>query len=207
MHVIRRFAEPRNWNATSPVMECHQQTAAGNARIVETMFRYFRFPDGFREFRLSQPGAAGARHQDRRALLAQPQAALHGHALLAAQRHLAGRSPGRASTTAAWKTLHYHARRFFLPLALAARIEEGGLILSAMNDSRAPERVEARVRRLTFDGKLLGEESVSGEVPVERAIQIATADVPAGEDFFFVIDGRKRGAADSTRPCGSSSCP
>ena len=25
MHVIRRFAEPKDWNATSPVMECHQR--------------------------------------------------------------------------------------------------------------------------------------------------------------------------------------
>ena len=48
-------------------------------------------PQGLPELRLALPGPAGRRDQDRRRLLAQPEAALHGHALLAAQRHLAGR--------------------------------------------------------------------------------------------------------------------
>ena len=82
-------------------MESHQKNAGGNARIAETMFRYFRFPKDFRQLRLALPGPAGPRDQDRRRLLALAQAPLHGHPLLAAQRHLAGRLLVLASTTAA----------------------------------------------------------------------------------------------------------
>ena len=48
-------------------------------------------PQGLRQLRLALPDPAGPRDQDRGRLLALAQAALHGHALLAAQRHLAGR--------------------------------------------------------------------------------------------------------------------
>ncbi len=48
-------------------------------------------PEGFSELRLSEPDPAGARDQDGGGILALAQAALHGHDLLAAQRHLAGR--------------------------------------------------------------------------------------------------------------------
>ncbi len=58
--VIRSFADEADLNIASPVMESHQKNAGGNARIAETMFRYFRFPKDFRELRLALPGAAGA---------------------------------------------------------------------------------------------------------------------------------------------------
>ena len=78
-------------NVVSPVMEWHQKNAGGNARIAETMMRYFRFPQGFENFiYLSQIQQALA-IEDGRGMVALAEAALHGHALLAAQRHLAGR--------------------------------------------------------------------------------------------------------------------
>ena len=51
MPVIRSFADRRDdLNIASPVMESHQKNAGGNARIAETMFRYFRFPKDFANF-------------------------------------------------------------------------------------------------------------------------------------------------------------
>jgi beta-mannosidase len=90
MDVVRTFAEPKDFNIAAPVLESHQKNAGGNARIAETMFRYFRFPEGFENFRLPVAGSAGIGDQDGGDALAQPQAALHGDALLAAQRYLAG---------------------------------------------------------------------------------------------------------------------
>ena len=49
--IVRSFAtSDDDLNIASPVMEWHQKNAGGNARIAETMFRYFRFPDGFDNF-------------------------------------------------------------------------------------------------------------------------------------------------------------
>ena len=81
MDVIQRFADPEDFNIAAPVMESHQKNAGGNARIAETMFRYFRFPVDFENFVYLSPGPAGAGDQDRRHPLAQPEAALHGHAV------------------------------------------------------------------------------------------------------------------------------
>ncbi|MGL4321339.1 MAG: glycoside hydrolase family 2 protein, partial [Paracoccaceae bacterium] len=50
MNAIRQFAKPADFNIASPVMESHQKNPGGNARIAETMFRYFRFPVDFPSF-------------------------------------------------------------------------------------------------------------------------------------------------------------
>jgi beta-mannosidase len=50
MEATRRFAAPEDWNIASPVLESHQKNAGGNARIAETMFRYFRWPERFEDF-------------------------------------------------------------------------------------------------------------------------------------------------------------
>ena len=50
MDVIRTFADPKDWNIAAPVIESHQKNAGGNARIAETMYRYFRFPTNFENF-------------------------------------------------------------------------------------------------------------------------------------------------------------
>jgi len=47
MNVIETFTNPRDRNPSSPVMENHQRNTGGNARILETMTRYFRFPADF----------------------------------------------------------------------------------------------------------------------------------------------------------------
>jgi hypothetical protein len=84
MPVIRTYAEEKDMNIASPVIELHQKNVGGNERIAGTMFRYL-LPQGFREFRLSEPGPAGAGHPHCCGLLAFAEAPLHGNALLAAQ--------------------------------------------------------------------------------------------------------------------------
>ncbi|OWK23788.1 hypothetical protein AJ87_30055 [Rhizobium yanglingense] len=48
--VIKTYADKRDLNIASPVMELHQKNAGGNERIAGTMFRYFRFPKDFPNF-------------------------------------------------------------------------------------------------------------------------------------------------------------
>ena len=49
MNLIETFARPEDSNPSSPVMENHQRNTGGNARILETMTRYFRFPSDFEQ--------------------------------------------------------------------------------------------------------------------------------------------------------------
>ena len=192
MTTIRRFAEPAQWNAMSPVMEHHQRDRAGNGRIVETMTRYFRAPTSFVGFvYLSQLQQALAIETAVRFWRS-----LKPHCMGTLYWQLNDVWPAVSWSSLdywlAWKTLHYHARRFYAPLAIAPRLEDGKLVLSAINDGAGAEVVEARVSRLAFDGRVLGEETTSALLPTDRAIEMERFDVPKGSDYFFVLDAKPR---------------
>ena len=195
MHVIRRFAEEKDWNATAPVMEWHQRDPAGNGRIVETMTRYFRMPTGFAGFlylsQLQQALAIETAVRFWRSLKPHTMGTIYW------QLNDVWPSVSWSSLDHAigWKTLHYHARRFFSPLALAARIDGKRLLISAMNDGLTAAPIEARLRRIDRDGTVLEETVFSAEVPTDRAIEIGAAAIPAG-GLVHVIDGRAAGDAD-----------
>jgi len=196
MHVIRRFAEPKDWNATSPVMEWHQRSGAGNGKIVETMTRYFRIPTSFEGFlylsQLQQALAIETAVRFWRSLKPHTMGTIYWQ-LNDVWPSISWSSLDHA---VGWKTLHYHARRFFLPVALASRIDGKKLVLSAMNDGHTPVTIEARVRRIDFDGKTLGETPITATAPADRAVEIGSLAIPAGNDSFFRIDARQKGAPD-----------
>lgn len=50
LETVKRYAMPEQLNVTSPVMEHHQRHPRGNSLILETMTRYYRFPNGFENF-------------------------------------------------------------------------------------------------------------------------------------------------------------
>jgi len=45
---IKTFAEEKDYNFTSKLMEYHQRSPIGNSIILENFSRYFRFPEGFK---------------------------------------------------------------------------------------------------------------------------------------------------------------
>jgi beta-mannosidase len=187
---IGRFAEPADWNATAPVMEFHQRNGEGNGRIVETMTRYFRMPTSFAAFvYLSQLQQALAIETAVRSWRS-----LKPHSMGALYWQLNDVWPAVSWSSIdyflAWKTLHYHARRFFAPLATAARVADGRLVVAAVSDRHQPVPVAARLRRLTLDGRTLDETTVEATVPADRAIRVGSLDAPAGEDYVFVVDAR-----------------
>jgi beta-mannosidase len=190
MATIACFAEPAQWNAMSPVMEFHQRDRGLNGRIVETMTRYFRGPTSFESF----------------VYLSQLQQAL---AIETAVRYWRSLKPHTMGTVywqlndvwpvvswssldyfLAWKTLHYHARRFFSAVATASRIEDGRLIISAVSDRHQSVPVAVRVQKVSFDGRILEEETAEATVPPERAVRVWSFDAPAGQDYFLVVDAR-----------------
>ncbi|MBU1174691.1 MAG: glycoside hydrolase family 2 protein [Alphaproteobacteria bacterium] len=120
MNVIESFARPEDRNPSSPVMEQHQRNDGGNARIIETMTRYFRFPKGFAEM----------------VFLSQVQ---QGLAIKTAIEYWRSTKPRCMGTLfwqindcwpvhswssldygGQWKLLHHMARRFFLPVTVVA---------------------------------------------------------------------------------------
>ena len=138
LDVIRQFAEPGDFNIASPVMESHQKNAGGNARIAETMFRYFRFPVGFENFvYLSQVQQA----------LAIKTAVTHWRSL---KPHCMGTLFWQLNDTwpvcswsslnygGSWKLLHHLARHFFASVLVSAAPVKG-------DDGQATDRIALRL--------------------------------------------------------------
>ncbi|MEP7240353.1 MAG: glycoside hydrolase family 2 protein [Devosia sp.] len=135
MPVIESFAGPGDRHPASPVMESHQRNPGGNARIVETMERYFRTPRDF----------------DEMVFLSQVQQGLAIKTAIEYWRSTKPRCMGTlywqlndiypvASWSSlnyggSWKLLHHMARRFYLPVTVVAVPDGSKTLLKAINDT------------------------------------------------------------------------
>nr|MBX2823129.1 glycoside hydrolase family 2 protein [Gammaproteobacteria bacterium] len=153
LSVVKTFADPPDWNIASPVLESHQKNRGGNARIAETMFRYFRFPVGFENFLyLSQVQQA----------LAIKTAVTYWRSL---KPHCMGALYWQLNDTwpvaswssleygGGWKLLHYFARHFFAPVTVVAVPDDSGWQFKAVNDSSVAVELVLVIEAVTLDGQ------------------------------------------------------
>ncbi|WP_368183562.1 glycoside hydrolase family 2 protein [Aestuariibius sp. HNIBRBA575] len=152
MDVIKRFAATEDMNIASPVMESHQKNEGGNARIAETMFRYYRFPVDFPNF----------------VYLSQIQQA---EAIRTAVTHWRSLKPNCMGTLiwqlndswpvaswasldhkGGWKLLHHAARRFFAPVMATLVPDSDGWRIKAVNDGPKTFTSLVSIRAVTPDG-------------------------------------------------------
>lgn len=171
--VIRSFAGPADLNIASPVMESHQKNAGGNARIAETMFRYFRFPKDFESFvwlSQIQQGVAIRTAVDY-------WRSLKPHCMGALYWQLNDAWPVASWSSldhgGGWKLLHHMARRFFQPVAVAAIPEAGGFRITAVNDTAAPVEIALTLDALTLDGARRPLATLEAPAPTDRAVTLA----------------------------------
>jgi beta-mannosidase len=85
-----------------------------------------------------------------------------------------------------WKALHFHARRFYAPVAVAAlRGADGKTSVTLLNDRTQPVHGELRLRVMTLAGKVLRDE--------RRPVELAPLAATKVEDY---ADADLLGAAD-----------
>jgi beta-mannosidase len=182
MDVIRKFADPADFNIAAPVMESHQKNAGGNARIAETMFRYFRFPVGFENFVYMSQVQQG---------LAIKTAVTHWRSL---KPHCMGTLIWQLNDTwpvcswssldhgGGWKLLHHMAKHFFQEVLVSAVPMGDEIELRAVNDG-AQAMVSLRVMAVDMAGnsRLLttAETQVAGAAVV--MVRVALTDLAADE--------------------------
>ena len=151
MDVIRRFAAPEDFNIAAPVMESHQKNVGGNARIAETMFRYFRFPVDFESFVYLSQVQQG---------LAIKTAVTQWRSL---KPHCMGTLIWQLNDTwpvcswasldhgGGWKILHHMAKEFYAPVAVSAVPGPEGIALWAINDGATVD-VDVAAFAVAMDG-------------------------------------------------------
>ncbi|KKC39937.1 hypothetical protein WH87_06615 [Devosia epidermidihirudinis] len=190
MNVIETFTDKKDRNPSSPVMENHQRNNGGNARILETMTRYFRFPSNF----------------DQMVFLSQIQQGLAIKTAIEYWRSTKPRCMGTlfwqindiwpvASWSSLdyggqWKLLQYMAKRFFLPTNVVAvpSKDNSQITFRGINDTGKPVTIALEVLASKIGG---GDRVVfSGNCAIspDAAISVTTLaaqDLAADEFLFF----------------------
>ncbi|MBP1846766.1 beta-mannosidase [Rhizobium petrolearium] len=183
--VIETYAAQKDMNIASPVMEHHQKNAGGNERIAGTMFRNFRFPKDFANFvYLSQvqQGLAIRTAVDY-------WRSLKPHCMGTLYWQLNDTWPVASWSSldygGSWKVLHYMARRFFQPVAVAAIPSEDGksVRISLVNDTPEDLTVTINLSLLTLNGErspLQSIEAVCTPDVAVAALTLPVSDIPEG---------------------------
>lgn len=191
LDVIKTFTERSDRNIASPVMESHQKNAGGNARIAETMFRYFRFPEGFENFvYLSQvqQGVAIKTAVDY-------WRSLKPHCMGSLYWQLNDTWPVASWSSlnygGSWKLLHHMAKRFFKPITIVAIPDKQGWTFTAISDALHPISVSFIIGAVSIGGEKRVLLNGSAAVQNERNSHLAyiPAEDVAENEFLYWIWG------------------
>lgn len=186
--IIEGFTEPEDRNVSSAVMEVHQRNRGGNSRIVETLARYFRFPEKFEDMtwlsQVSQALAIKTAIEFWRSSKPRCMGTLYWQlndtwpvASWASLEYGGG-----------WKLVHYMARRFQAPVLVTAQpdAESGDIVLWAVNDTDNDVSLTVSVRRVSSGGAVSNCGFWSCLCPTDRAVEVARLPASAfAEDEFL----------------------
>lgn len=198
MPVVKTFAEPDDQNVSSRVMGVHQRNVGGNARIVETLVRYFPFPESFeRTVFLSQCQQAMAIRTG-----VEYWRSLKPHCMGTLYWQLNDTWPVASWSSleygGGWKLLHYAARKFYqnvtmmvVPVDRPQRSsrdfmsvepeEDAQLCLRAVNDTPNTIALQYTVQAIDMHGvaqaNWQGTVSVSAQ-SASDALSLAGSDIP-----------------------------
>ncbi|WFS02550.1 beta-mannosidase [Rhizobium tumorigenes] len=179
--VIRTYAEPKDMNVASPVMELHQKNAGGNERIAATMFRYFRFPKDFANFVYLS--------QIQQALAIQTAVdywrSLKPHCMGTIYWQLNDTWPVASWSSldygGRWKAMHYMVRRFFQPVAVAAIPSEdkATIRMSVVNDTLDEVSIDLALHVITMSGEVKPMTAVQATCRPDAAVTAFEVDAAA----------------------------
>ncbi|WFU89377.1 glycoside hydrolase family 2 protein [Rhizobium sp. CC1099] len=183
--VIKTYADKRDMNIASPVMELHQKNAGGNERIAGTMFRYFRFPKDFPNFvylsQIQQGLAIKTAVEYWRSL--KP------HCMGTIYWQLNDTWPVASWSSldygGRWKAMHYLVKRFFQPVAVAAIPSEDGKTIrfSLVNDTLSEVSADLSISILTMKGERRHLKDIQAVCTPDAAVTataINVSDIPEG---------------------------
>ncbi len=184
---VERFAGPDDQNIAAPVLESHQKNAGGNARIAETMFRYFRWPTAFDDFVYLSQVQQG---------LAIQTAVTHWRSL---KPHCMGTLIWQLNDTwpvcswaslnhqGDWKLLHHMAQRFFAPVLVTAVPQGDVITLRAVNDNPDNVVIDVAAHAVAMDGsrRSLGQARLSVGDSAVDALSIAKGALGDQEVLAF----------------------
>ncbi|MDE0983986.1 MAG: glycoside hydrolase family 2 protein [Yoonia sp.] len=191
MNAIRKFAGPDDMNIAAPVLESHQKNVGGNARIAETMFRYFRWPKHFDDF----------------VYLSQVQ---QGEAIKTAVTHWRSLAPHCMGTLiwqlndtwpvcswasldhgGDWKLMHHMARRFYAPTLVTAVPKDGQITIKGVNDAPAGSTISVKTSAVDMHGtqRVLAEKTARIDANSSDLMTLSADLIGEGEMLLVTWQG------------------
>ena len=178
VETVKSFAEPKDWNVSSYVMECHQKHEIGTDLILHYLGQTFRFPKDFPMMTyVSQVLQAeairyGVEHWRRNR---------NGFRCMGTLYWQLNDCWPVASWSSIeynhhWKALHYYARRFFAPVSVSAEETECTAKLHVTNDMLLPFEGEVRWSLETLGGTRLDHGEVKADIPPGTNVCVAELD-------------------------------
>ncbi|MEZ0216842.1 MAG: glycoside hydrolase family 2 protein [Rariglobus sp.] len=190
MESIRTYAPEDQLNISSPAIDHHQRHHAGNGRIIETLARYFRFPDGLENFvylsQVLQSIAIKTASEHWRRLRPRCMGVLYWQL----NDVWPGSSWSSLEYGGKWKLLHYSAKKFFAPVLVSfVQTADGGVELWGTSDRTQSITLKLNVRVCALTGRVLKKIAVSarlgaGESKVLR--RYSSTQLPQDASGVFV---------------------
>ena len=172
---IDAFATRQEQQVDGPVIQAHQKFMAGkgNERLLQYIQMEYGTPSTFADFvYLSQVMQA-----EGIALAALHHRASRPYTMGSLYWQLNDVWPGASWSSVDyyghWKALHFHARRFFADVAVAALRDQGTTRVSLLNDGRSALQAQLRIRVLDLDGKPLQQQQQSVTLAAQAATEVA----------------------------------
>ncbi|MCB9993452.1 MAG: glycoside hydrolase family 2 protein [Hyphomicrobiaceae bacterium] len=180
MNVIENFTEPGDRNPSSPVMEQHQRNDGGNARILETMCRYFRFPKDFEHMVFLSQIQQGLAIKTAIEFWRSTKPRCMGTLFWQINDTWPVHSWSSIDYGGQWKPLQSMAARFFRQVnVVAVPRPDGSIVLRGINDRAEGLAVGLTVWSVSMTGNKRQLHGGRHEVGTDSALTLAT--IPAGE--------------------------
>lgn len=189
LDTIKSFAEEKDFNFTSKLMEYHQRSPSGNSIILENFARYFRFPNSFENMiYLSQVQQA----------LAMKTAvdwwrSLKPHCMGALIWQLNDIWPGPSWSSleysGKWKLLHYEEKKFFDNITLPCYIKDQFLHVNICNESLTCVHGTIKINYIKFNGEeYKTHETVDVIADSEITKEVTCFEIEKNSEYFIYVE-------------------
>ena len=188
---IKYFAEKKDYNFTSKLMEYHQRSPIGNSIILENFSRYFRFPEGFKNMvylsQVQQAIAIKTAVEWWRALKPDCMGVIYW------QLNDIWTAPSWSSLeySGKWKLLMYATKKFYDDIYFSLFIKDKIIHGYVCNDSSKNINVELSMNFYRFDGSLYDKEEIIIEaINKDISKEIYTKDISNENNENYFIYGK-----------------
>ncbi|AMM85744.1 hypothetical protein AZF01_16440 [Martelella sp. AD-3] len=190
MRVIESFTEALDRNVSSAVMDVHQRNEGGNSRIVETIARYFRFPDSFEDMVYLSQLSQGLAMKTAIEFWRSNRPRTMGTLFWQLNDTWPVASWSSLEYGGGWKATQYLARRFFADLLVTAQpdAETGAITLLAVSDAMVDVPITVRLSSVNAAS---GKVTETGVYPVRAkarsVVEVARIHEETLEDGAFLV--------------------